>query len=533
MQKAPAAQSPKTQASKDKPLRYHAHSLSPPKDQETLVTMKRRDFALTLPALAALPHSAVLAQSRRDALVLGITLEPPGLDPTAGAASAIAEVVLYNLFETLTKINADGSVGPLLAERWEVSPDLRTTTFFLRKGVTFSNGEPCNAAAVKFSFERAAGEKSTNKDKRTFAAMDSVRVVDEHTVVVINKEPDPDFLFYLGQATAIIVEPKSAADNASKPVGTGPYQLDNWSRGSSIGLKAWPGYRNPGAIKIKRATFRFITDPAAQVAAVLSGDVDVFARVTPRGLAQFKSNPRLQTVITGSRAKTVLAMNNARKPLSDVRVRRAVCAAIDRKAVIAGAGDGLGVPIGSHYVPGAAGYVDTTGVNPYNPDKARALLKEAGVTTPLELSLVLPPPPYARQGGEVVVAQLAQVGIVAKVQNVEWAQWLANTYGGPKNYDLTIISHVEPFDLANFTKPDYYWGYNNPKFNELFSKIKTTANLAERNKLLGDAQRLLAEDAVLDWLYQPQWVTVAAKRVQGLWKDMPIFVNDLSGLSLG
>jgi len=176
------------------------------------------------------------------------------------------------------------------------------------------------------------------------------------------------------------------------------------------------------------------------------------------------------------------------------------------------------------------GYVDTTGVNPYDPERAKALLKEAGVSTPLELSLVLPPPSYARQGGEVIVAQLAKIGITAKVQNVEWAQWLSNTFGGPKNYDLTIISHVEPFDLGNFTKPEYYWGYQNPKFNELYTRIKNTANVAERNKLLGDLQKLLADDAVLAWLYQPQGVTVANKRVQGLWKDSPIFVNDLLAL---
>ena len=493
--------------------------------------IQRREFALTLPALAATLQLPALAQSRKDSIVLGMTLEPPGLDPTAGAASAIAEVTLYNIFETLTKINADGSVSPLLAERWEVSPDLRTTTFYLRKGVKFSNGEPFNAQAVKFSFDRAAGEKSTNKDKRTFAAMESVRAVDEYTLVIVNKEPDPDFPFLMGQGTAIIVEPKSADTNAARPVGTGPYVLDGWAKGSSITLKASPSYRAPGALKIRRATFRFISDPAAQVASVLSGDVDAFVRVTPRGLNQFKSNPRLQTVVAGSRAKTVLAINNAKKPLNDVRVRRAISMAIDRKAVIAGAGDGFGVPIGSHYVPGAAGYIDTTGVNPYDIEKAKALLKEAGVTTPLELTLVLPPPPYARQGGEVIVAQLAKIGIVAKVQNVEWAQWLANTYGGPKNYDLTIISHVEPFDLANFTKADYYWGYNNPKFNALYDKIKTTPNVAERNKLLGEAQKMLADDAVLAWLYQPQWVTVAKRGLNGLWKDMPIFVNDLSALS--
>ncbi len=493
--------------------------------------MKRRDFALTIPAAAALATAPALAQARKDSVVLGMTLEPPGLDPTAGAASAIAEIVHYNILETLTKINADGSVTPLLAERWEISPDLRTYTFHLRKGVKFSNGEPFNAETVKFSFERAAGEKSTNKDKRTFTAMESVRPMDEHTVVIINKEPDPDFLFYLGQATSVIVEPKSADGNNSSPVGTGPYVLDRWNKGSSIALRASPSYRNANGLRIKRATFRFISDPAAQVAAMLSGDVDAFVRVTPRGAAQFKANSRLQTIVSGSRAKTVLAINNAKKPLDDVRVRRAISAAIDRKAVIAGAGDGFGVPIGSHYVPGAAGYVDTTGINPYNPDKARALLKEAGITTPLELSLVLPPPPYARQGGEVIVAQLAKVGITAKVQNVEWAQWLANTFGGAHNYDLTIISHVEPFDLASFTKPDYYWGYNNPKFNELFDKIRNTANVDERNKLLGDAQKMLADDAVLAWLYQPQWLTVANRRLTGLWKDMPIFVNDLAALN--
>ena len=480
-------------------------------------------------ALATLPLAA-MAQAKKDSVVLAMTLEPPGLDPTAGAASAIAEIVQYNIFETLTKINSDGSVSPLLAESWEVSPDLKTYTFKLRKGVKFQNGEPFNAKAVKFSFERAGAEKSTNKDKRTFAAMESVAAIDDYTVVILNKALDPDFLFLMGQATAIIVEPKSADSNATKPVGTGPYQLTAWNKGSSVTLSKWDGYRNAAGIKIKKASFRFISDPAAQVAALLAGDVDAFPRVTPRSVAQFKSNAKFQVLVNGSRAKTILAINNKKKPLDDVRVRRAIAAAIDRKAVIEGAGDGYGAPIGSHYVPGAFGYVDTTGINPYNPEKAKALLSEAGIKTPLELSLKLPPAPYARQGGEVIAAQLAKIGIIAKIENVEWAQWLSGTYTN-KAYDLTIISHVEPFDLGNFAKPGYYWGYESPQFNALFDKIQNSPRAADRAKLLGDAQRMLANDCVHAFLYQPQWVTVADKNLKGLWKDMPVFVNDISALS--
>ncbi|WP_043003470.1 ABC transporter substrate-binding protein [Comamonas testosteroni] len=484
--------------------------------------------AASLPLFATWP---ALAQARKDSVTLAMTLEPPGLDPTAGAASSIAEVVLYNVFETLTKINADGSVSPLLAESWEVSSDLKTYTFRLRKDVKFQNGEPFNAAAVKFSFDRAAADKSTNKDKRTFANL-STKVVDEHTVVLSNQEIDPDFLFMMGQATSIIVEPKSAATNAAKPVGTGPYQLSAWARGASVTLSAWPGYRSAAGIRIKRAVFRFIPDPAAQVAALLAGDVDAFPRVSPRSVPQFKANARFQVVVSNSRAKTILAINNARKPLNDIRVRRAIAAAVDRKAVIAGAADGYGVPIGSYYVPTAFGYVDTTGVNPFDLEKAKALMAETGIKTPLTLTMTLPPAPYARQGGELIAAQLAKIGIQLKLQNVEWAQWLSGTYTN-KNYDLTIISHVEPFDLGNFAKPDYYWGYQSKEFNELFDKIKSTPRPADRARLLGDAQRLLAHDSVHGFLYTPQWVTVANKKLRGLWKDMPVFVNDLSALSWG
>jgi peptide/nickel transport system substrate-binding protein len=494
--------------------------------------MFRKLSILALAAVFAAAPLAALAQSKKDSVVMGMTLEPPGLDPTTAAAAAIAEVTLYSIYETLTKINEDGSVSPLLAESWQASPDLKTYTFKLRKGIKFQNGEPFDSAAVKFSFDRAGAPTSTNKDKSLFQSFEQVTAPDADTIVLVLKYAEPNLPFLLGQATASVVEPKSAPTDATQPVGTGPYTLGAWAKGSSITLNKWDAYRNAGAIKLAKVTIRIISDPSAQVAALLSGDVDVFPRVAAaRSLAQFKSDPRFVVLIGGSKATTIVSINERRKPLDDVRVRRAILAAIDRKAMIDGAVDGFGVPIGSFYTPGSLGYVDTTGINPYDPEKAKKLLAEAGVSTPLELSLKLPPPPYARQGGEILAAQLAKVGIVAKIENVEWAQWLSKVFTGEHNFDLTIISHVEPFDLVKMTESDYYFGYNSPAFNQLYKQIMATPGEADRARLLGDAQRMLANDAVAGFLFQPQWITISNKNLKGVWKEVPQFENDFSSWS--
>ena len=489
------------------------------------------NLALGLPLAGGLAPWAAQAQPKKDTLVLAMTLEPPGLDPTAGAAAAIAEVVQYNVLETLTKIQSDSSIAPLLAQRWSVTPDNKTWAFQLRPGVTFHNGEAFNAATVKFSFERAAAADSLNKDKAVFANIVNISATDDLTVVITLKHTNPDFLFQIGQATAVIVEPKSVAGNATQPVGTGPFKLESWAKGSHLVLVRWDGYRNAKAVALRRVTIRFISDAAAQVAALLAGDVDLFPRVSAaRALTQFRADKRFQVLVGGSRAKTIVAINNKKKPLDDVRVRRAIAMAIDRQQVVDGVADGFGTPIGSFYVPGAPGYVDLTAVNAYNPDQARALLKEAGINTPLALSLKLPPTPYARQGGEVIAAMLAKVGIVVKQESVEWAQWLSGVYG-QKAYDLTIISHVEPLDFGNFARPGYYWNYDSPTFNELWARINATADAPQRLKLMAEAQRLVADDAVAVYLYQPTWITVAHARLKGVWKDMPIFANDLAALS--
>jgi len=491
----------------------------------------QRCTAVFLLALAA--ATVVQAQSRKDTVVIGMTLEPPGLDPTVAPAAAIGEIVHYNVLEGLTRINVDGSVTPLLAESWSMDPDGRSYTFKLRRGVKFHDGEAFDASDVKFSFERAKAEGSTNKAKKAvFDNISSVAAPDAHTVILTLNNADGNFLFRMGENTAVILDRKSAATTATKPVGTGPFRFDSWSKGSAVSLVKWDGFRNPGAAKLSKVTFRFINDPAAQVAALLAGDVDGIPRFgAPQSVRQFQSDQRFAVAIGSTAGKGIVTINNRKKPFDDVRVRRALAHAVDRKAFIDGALEGLAKPIGSHMAPTDAGYVDLTGVYPYDPEKARALLKEAGVQTPLNVTLTLPPPQYARKGGEVIAAQLAKVGVVAKIENVEFAQWLSNVFRN-KNFDLTIINHVEPLDYVTaYADPNYYFGYDSKAFRGLAAKHAAEADPKVRAKLFADLQRMLAADAVNVFVFSPSQVAVSKKGLKGLWSSSPIFANDMAAVS--
>jgi peptide/nickel transport system substrate-binding protein len=491
----------------------------------------RKSIRLVVAAGAALFAASALA-APKDNVTIGMILEPPGLDPTTGAAAAIGEITHYNIYEGLTKINSDFSVTPLLADSWTFSPDLKTLTFKLKSGVKFQDGEPFTSNDVKFSFERAAAANSTNKDKVFFASIAAVDASDPMTVSLNFKQPSFDALFHLGMNTAVIVDEKSAATDATNPIGTGPYKLANWNKGSSVSLEKWDGYRDPGKIAIAKATFKIINDPAAAVAALLAGDVDLFPRFgNNEAVAQFQNDPRFTVTVGGTEGKTIIAMNNKKKPLDDLRVRQAIAYAIDRKAIIDGAMSGYGVPIGSHLTPNDPGYIDLTGMYPHDPAKSKQLLKDAGVTTPLSLSLILPPVAnYARQGGEIVAAELAEVGIQAKIENVEWAQWLSGVYTA-KNYDLTIISHVEPLDIGIYANPSYYYQYDNKDFQDIIAKLNAAPDLETYKKYMGEAQKKLAADCVNVFLFQLQQITIANANLRGLWKDSPIFANDLSAMS--
>ena len=482
---------------------------------------------LTLTA-AALALSAGAALSAQDTITLGMVLEPPNLDPTAGAAAAIDEVVYANIFEGLTRFGPDGAVLPALAQSWDVSEDGKTYTFHLHTGVTFHDGTTFDAEDVKFSLDRARAEDSVNAQKALFAGIDTVEVIDPATVKVTLKDADGSFPFNMAWGDAVIVAPESVADEATNPVGTGPFKFDEWAQGDHITISRYDGYWGT-PVALSKATFRFISDPTAAFAAMMAGDVDAFPNFpAPETLAQFSTDPRFKVIVGSTEGETILAMNNRQPPLDNVKVREAIAHAINRQDIIDGAMFGYGTPIGTHFAPHNPDYVDLTGLSAYDPEKSKVLLSEAGISN-LKLRLALPPPTYARRGGEIIAAELAAVGIQTEITNLEWAQWLEQVFKG-HDFDLTIVSHTEPMDINIYARPDYYFGYGKPDFVALMETLTKTTDPAARSDLLKQAQEMIAKDYVNAYLFQLAKTGVANAKIEGLWENSPTQANDLTAV---
>ncbi|WP_333827615.1 ABC transporter substrate-binding protein [Pararhodobacter sp.] len=478
--------------------------------------------------LAVLALVATPAFAQRTDISVGMVLEPPNLDPTSGAAAAIREVTYSNIFEGLTRFGPDGAVNPGLAHDWEISEDGLTYTFHLREGVQFHDGTPFSADDVVFSLDRARAEDSTNAQKQLFAAIDTVTAIDPLTVEVVLSQPQGAFLFNMAWGDAVIMSPASVENNATNPVGTGAFRFARWVQGDRVELERNADYWGE-APALERATFRFISDPSAAFAAMMAGDVDAFPNYPAyETLAQFEADPRYNVIVGSTEGETILSMNHQNEALSDIRVRQAISHAINRQDIIDGAMFGYGTPIGTHFAPHNPDYLDLTANSAHDPEAARALLAEAGQEN-LTLRLMLPPPVYARRGGEIVAAQLREVGIQTEITNLEWAQWLEQVFRG-KDFDLTIISHTEPMDIEIYARPDYYFQYDNPELQTIMAELDETSDPAARTDLLHRAQRHIADDFVVGFLFQLPKTGVANAAIEGLWENAPVPANDLTGV---
>ncbi|RSM66305.1 peptide ABC transporter substrate-binding protein [Amycolatopsis sp. WAC 01376] len=484
--------------------------------------------ALLLVASGCSAGSSATVAKDPGTLAVGYTAEPANFDFTRTDGAAIPQALLYNVYEGLVKLDADAKIVPLLAESWTVSEDRKTYDFKLRKNAKFSNGAPFTAEDVKFSLMRVKTDWTVSI-KSTMDVVDRVDVVaPDHARVVLTK-PSNGWLFSLTSRLGAMFSPTGVADLANKPVGTGPYTVSSRRRGDSIVLKENPAYwgRKPAYSTV---VLKYIKDPTALNNALLSNGIDVISAITvPDSIPQFQSDDRFTVVEGTTNSEVTLAFNNSRPPLNDVRVRRALSYAIDRKALLDTAWGGRGTLIGSMVPPTDPWYEDLSRVYPFDPAKAKALLAEAGQPNPA-LRLRIPNLPYAVSSAQVVASQLADVGVTVTIEPLDFpAVWLKQVFTD-RDYDLSIIQHVEARDIVTFGRPKYYWGYDSKPVQQNLAKADA-GTPQEQADAMRQVARRLSEDAAADWLFLFPNVIVAKNKVTGFVRNQVSESFDLTGLA--
>jgi peptide/nickel transport system substrate-binding protein len=494
-----------------------------------------RPIARVLLALATILAALAVAQEdpapvAGGELVVAITADPPGWDPTVSTSQEIPRVVYHNVFEGLVRFDRDGAIVPALAEAWTVSEDGRTVTFEVRRGVTFHDGTPLTLGDIVAKFERAMDPDSGHTNAAYYEAIESVEAdEDAHTVTFRLSQPRRSLLYDLARPDSIIYPAGSVETQRSQPIGTGPFRFVSYREGSEVRLERFDDYYLDGVPYLDAVTFRIMGDPNTRFAALQAGDVDLIGTsLAPEQYLQLDQHSDLKgTEGTGTTEITV-AMNNAREPFDDLRVRQAITHAIDKRAIVDGAMFGLGTVIGTHMSPSEPYYVDLTGTYPYDPERARELLAEAGYPDGFEVSFELPEPyNIERRSGQVIAQQLAEVGIDVELSVVEWGTWIQRIFLGG-DYDMTIIGHSEPRDINVYANPEYYYRYDNPRIAELLEEAESASSDAEEVAAYREIARTIAEDAVNVWLFSPPYLVAARSDVYGFWTDQPTPAIDVT-----
>jgi peptide/nickel transport system substrate-binding protein len=441
-------------------------------------------------------------------VVVRFVLEPGNLDIIHTAGAALDQVLLDNIYETLLEATPSGEISPGLASL-EISEDRLTYTLTLQEGVTFHDGDPLTASDVVWTIEQQRAE-GANEAAR-LSSIETVEATDDLTVVLTLSAPDNDLAFRLAQRAGAVLN-EEATDLETTANGTGPFTLGEWSQGSFISLVRNEDYWGEAA-QSAEVVFQYIPDQNAAVNALLEGDADAITGVDPELIGQFEDNPDYVVWSNETNGELTLGFNNTDEALSDQRVRQAITQAIDKQGVI-DLNNGYGTIIGAPVPPFDPWYEDLSGLYPFDPDAARALLEEAGYGDGLELSFIVPNF-YPPRIPDFVVSQLADVGITLDLQAVEFSTWVEQVFLN-HDYDVTYVLHVEPRDLDNYANPDYYWLYDSPEVQELFTAAKTSPDPDEAIELNRQAARQIAEDAPAVWLTLADDIVVRSTGVAGL-----------------
>lgn len=458
-------------------------------------------------------------------VVFGMTQDLTSLDPHTISDAGTRDVV-FNLYEGLVKPASDGTLVPAVAEKYEISDDAKVYTFTLRDGVTFHDGTPVTAEDVKYSIDRYAEIQGGTS---AFSMLETVVIKDEKTVEVDLKESYSEFLSEL----ALAIIPKSNEDPAKNPIGTGPFKYVSYTPGQNLIVEKYDGYWKEGVPYLDEVEFKFTSDVDTAFMELQAGTIDILKYLTA---AQVQSLNENFNVAEGSmNLVQAMYLNNSYEPLSDARVRQALCYAVDRQQINEFLFSGKSHIIGTHMVPNMSAYynADTENVYSYDPSKAKELLAEAGYPDGFDLEITVPSS-YSQHvdTAQIIVDELNQAGIRATIKQVEWSTWLDEVYKG-KQFQATVVGFdgtLAPSDwLLKYTSDSgkNFLNYSNEEFDKVFDEAFTTVDEAKKAELYKEAEMILTKDAASVYIQDPANL-VAVSRKFGGYTFYPTAAEDMS-----
>ena len=477
----------------------------------------------SLAACGSKDTNATDARREANEIVVGIAQDlENSLDPYATVTAANREV-LFNIYEGLVKPDADGNLIPAVAERWTLSDDQLTYTFYLRSGVKFHNGSEVTAADVVWSIDRA-------KESGNWKALDNVDAVNvgDNSVSVVLKQPNGDFLSYM----TLAITPKDHA-NGEEPVGTGPFKYVSRAAQQNVVFERFADYWGEGA-KVDKVTYQIYENAEALVLALKSGAVDICAHLTATQADQLTES---FDILEGTmNLVQAVYLNHAYEPFANETVRKALCCALDRQQIFDVVADGHGTAVGSSMYPNFRKYFlpELAELYPHDAEKAKALLAEAGYPNGFDLTITVPSNYQPHMDtAQVVAEQLRAVGVNVTIEPVEWASWLENVYSG-RQYQATVVG-VDASTLTaramlerfNSTAGNNFINYSNSEYDVAFAAAVNAATDEEATAHYLRCEEILAETAANVYIQDLADLVAVRKGISG-YQFYPLYAIDLS-----
>ncbi|MDB4896953.1 MAG: extracellular solute-binding protein family 5 [Firmicutes bacterium] len=487
----------------------------------------------------------VAAAPATSTLVIGNSAELNGLDPHIRLSTFNARVS-NQIFQPLFRLSADGKIEGVLATAYK-NVDPTTWEFTLREGVTFHDAAPWNAQAfvdnLKRMFDKAL--PSNVSSGIPTVVPDKTEIVNDHTVRVHTSTPDALLPrrfshYWLSFVSPKVIDGHDAAYVATHPVGTGPYTFVDWKKDDHLTLKAWSGYWGPKAT-IDTLTFKPLPDPQSRVSALLAGQIDMAVDVPTPAVAQIDANPgtKIITAPTGTMEYNLYVDARKGGALANPKVRLALNYAIDRESIVKQVMGGMAVPTQSVVTPQSFGYNSDLQPYGYNPDKAKALLKEAGYGDGFTTNLWYVPgaSPNEQEVTQTIQGYLAAVGVKVTLKPNEFTTNLSQTLGGKLDglfYAGKTNQIMDADGIFTDSAPGSPWGQYAPLAGEaltLWKQEQQTFDDAQRAKLAQQIQKLLYDAPNWVYLHQMKQVYAVSSRVQG-WQPRQDILLDFAGVTV-